>query len=217
MNDLVSTASLYSGGYLAHYGIKGQKWGIRRFQNSDGSLTAEGIKRYGSEKELKKAVRKEYREDNAKAFKLGNAASSASWAAKRQSKTLERANKRLEKDPTNEKKRIKRDLEAKAAKILKNMEKITRKEAEDHYNSLTKKYGKTAMKDIRYAKDGRIDEINKKALGLSIMSAIGAAATMAVGGVGVIVAQPSNREVGERLRDITRSSVRTEYRATQKI
>lgn len=24
--------------YLAHYGIKGQKWGIRRFQNEDGSL-----------------------------------------------------------------------------------------------------------------------------------------------------------------------------------
>ena len=25
--------------YLAHYGIKGQKWGIRRFQNEDGSYT----------------------------------------------------------------------------------------------------------------------------------------------------------------------------------
>lgn len=32
--------------YLAHHGIKGQKWGIRRFQNADGSLTAEGQKRY---------------------------------------------------------------------------------------------------------------------------------------------------------------------------
>lgn len=25
--------------FLAHHGIKGQKWGIRRFQNKDGSLT----------------------------------------------------------------------------------------------------------------------------------------------------------------------------------
>lgn len=32
--------------YLAHHGIKGQKWGIRRFQNKDGSLTAEGRKRH---------------------------------------------------------------------------------------------------------------------------------------------------------------------------
>ena len=32
--------------YLAHHGVKGMKWGIRRFQNPDGSLTAEGKKRY---------------------------------------------------------------------------------------------------------------------------------------------------------------------------
>lgn len=31
---------------LYHHGIEGQKWGIRRYQNSDGSLTEEGIKRY---------------------------------------------------------------------------------------------------------------------------------------------------------------------------
>ena len=32
---------------LAHYGIKGQKWGVRRFQNEDRSLTAAGKARYG--------------------------------------------------------------------------------------------------------------------------------------------------------------------------
>lgn len=31
---------------LYHHGIKGQKWGVRRFQNEDGSLTEEGKKRY---------------------------------------------------------------------------------------------------------------------------------------------------------------------------
>lgn len=34
-------------GYLAHHGIKGQKWGVRRFQNPDGTLTEEGRRRYG--------------------------------------------------------------------------------------------------------------------------------------------------------------------------
>lgn len=32
---------------LYHYGIKGQKWGVRRFENVDGTLTAEGKARYG--------------------------------------------------------------------------------------------------------------------------------------------------------------------------
>lgn len=28
--------------YLAHHGILGMKWGVRRYQNKDGTLTAEG-------------------------------------------------------------------------------------------------------------------------------------------------------------------------------
>jgi len=32
--------------YIQHHGIKGMKWGVRRYQNEDGSLTAEGKKRY---------------------------------------------------------------------------------------------------------------------------------------------------------------------------
>lgn len=31
---------------IYHHGIKGQHWGVRRFQNEDGSLTPAGQKRY---------------------------------------------------------------------------------------------------------------------------------------------------------------------------
>ena len=34
---------------LVHHGILGMKWGVRRFQNEDGSLTAAGKKRYGDD------------------------------------------------------------------------------------------------------------------------------------------------------------------------
>lgn len=34
---------------LTHHGIKGMKWGVRRFQNKDGSLTPSGKKRYSPE------------------------------------------------------------------------------------------------------------------------------------------------------------------------
>ena len=33
--------------YLDHSGIKGMKWGVRRYQNEDGSLTEAGKQRYG--------------------------------------------------------------------------------------------------------------------------------------------------------------------------
>ena len=32
---------------LYHWGVKGMKWGVRRYQNKDGSLTDKGKKRYG--------------------------------------------------------------------------------------------------------------------------------------------------------------------------
>ena len=39
---------------LMHYGIKGQKWGIRRYQNEDGSLTAAGRKKIQARDQIRK-------------------------------------------------------------------------------------------------------------------------------------------------------------------
>lgn len=47
---------------LYHHGIKGQRWGIRRYQNDDGSLTEAGRKRYGSPKSIQRALNKIDRE-----------------------------------------------------------------------------------------------------------------------------------------------------------
>lgn len=46
--DINEFMSHYIDNELYHHGIKFQKWGVRRFQNNDGSLTPEGRIRYGS-------------------------------------------------------------------------------------------------------------------------------------------------------------------------
>ena len=52
---------LTSDGELYHYGVKGQKWGVRRYQNKDGSLTAAGKRRIKEDGTFK--TNKEYRKE----------------------------------------------------------------------------------------------------------------------------------------------------------
>lgn len=54
---------------LYHHGIKGQRWGVRRFQNEDGSLTPAGKKRQAK---LEKKLEKKY-------AKAGDAAGRAAY------------------------------------------------------------------------------------------------------------------------------------------
>lgn len=68
----------FESNYLAHHGILGQKWGVRRYQNPDGSLTEAGRARYGvsegkgvsdisSERGIKRRTK-----DVSKAIKINN-------------------------------------------------------------------------------------------------------------------------------------------------
>lgn len=70
----------WEGQFLQHHGIKGQKWGVRRYQNEDGTLTTLGKLRGGKEARqdnriLKKAIKDsnklsaEWRKDKRAAYK----------------------------------------------------------------------------------------------------------------------------------------------------
>lgn len=119
---------------IAHYGVLGMKWGIRRYQNKDGSLTPEG----------KARAKAEYKADNKKAFELGRKATITGRA-------LEKSEKRLDKKPGNE-------IAIEANKRIKKEHQQNIAEMKRHYEELVKKYGKEAIRDIAYDRKGRLNE-----------------------------------------------------------
>lgn len=52
---------------LRHHGIKGQRWGVRRYQNKDGSLTPQGKKKYYEESNTSIIINK----DGSKVYRKG--------------------------------------------------------------------------------------------------------------------------------------------------
>lgn len=62
MNDYREFSELY------HHGVKGMHWGIRRYQNYDGSLKAAGRSRYGI-KERRTAVKEQQRKNTINKYK----------------------------------------------------------------------------------------------------------------------------------------------------
>ena len=127
--------------YLVHHGIKGQHWGVRRFQNEDGTRTALGKKHektldsYDSENNGKSNARLEYKQakkDYDKSFKDYYSKSGQAYSLskkkredndKRLNKTLEDAKKldEAKKQYKAEKKQVKAESKAKAKEIRKNM------------------------------------------------------------------------------------------------
>ena len=55
---------------LYHHGVKGQRWGVRRYQNKDGSLTSYGKKRYAKELAKLEAEKKRVRQQEQTAKKM---------------------------------------------------------------------------------------------------------------------------------------------------
>lgn len=126
---------------LYHHGIKGQKWGVRRYQNEDGSLTNAGKARqkkknskdYPSEEEMKAIIKEKATKDaydKAVGNKLDKAKSAAN-ATRDSINTIKNSYKNL-KDANKPKVTV--DVSKMSNKELQDA--ITRMNLEDNYTRL---------------------------------------------------------------------------------
>ena len=159
--------------YLIHYGIKGQQWGRRRYQNEDGSLTAAGKEHYdvGGDSNPKSSTKKPSRYKRGRQYSKEEQeyANKDVERQKQQSKEYQdydREVKRLQKkygfdengnqlyrDEYHSKDQIKNakkryyEMQENAESLVSVFEANANKKARDH---IVKKYGHTAVDDIKH-------------------------------------------------------------------
>lgn len=123
--------------YLTHHGTKGMKWGIRRYQNKDGSLTPAGKKRYNTEMGKLRA------EEKAIKNKLTTKAKMNRLDAKK--KSVEELRKKLDESDAPKKKSVKEMTDEELSSAIR------RAELEKRYNDLHPKQVSAGEKFVKEA------------------------------------------------------------------
>ena len=161
---------------LCHYGIKGQKWGVRRFQNSDGSYTSEGKRRAQQQEkkdeDLRKAITRLSLENKYKDLtKKPTPPSKLESTKKAVDATSELVNraKKMDQDSRKAAKKERMDLSKKTDKELRDQ--INRELLERQYNDLFAK--ESVSKGRRYLSDvldnaGTVLAVGSSALSIAL-------------------------------------------------
>ena len=152
---------------LYHHGIKNMKWGIRRFQNKDGSLTPAGKKRYDKEVAKLKAEKKKLRNEisvQKKADKLKqlekerDVLKAQSKNLKKNSKTTTQEDKQAE---TIEQKRERLLKSTDAKELYENRALLTKNELDERINRIDTEAKLKSKIVVEKQKTGR-DKFNER-------------------------------------------------------
>lgn len=160
------------GDQLAHHGIKGQKWGVRKYQNQDGSYTSAGRIRYGVGKarsSLSNAYQNTSSKDLKNVQKLNKGLQSAVKSGQEISRTVDRISESKQKTPTPVRK-PKVDLNTISDKELQQV--INRLNMEQQYARLTAEPKKVSK--------GKQAVDNALSVGGAALSVVGSALSIAI-------------------------------------
>ena len=180
---------------LYHHGIKGQKWGIRRYQNEDGSLTDEGIRRYNRASNIQRDLNKL---DRQIAYNTGDMIKVGRKAIK-----LEKKANRYERKHPNDDKNKMNDYASKIKDYNKEIDRLSgiesayRKSQDNLIRSAVSNGLKVSTKDISRATTRTGERVAKR-----ILAGFGAAAIAMVNplGFGVVAYRTTGRTSGKKYK-----------------
>lgn len=139
---------------LYHHGILGMKWGVRRYQNADGTWTAAGKKRYGDSEGTnndKESPKSSNKYDRAIAKNSKQRASILSAREKNRSRIEARLNKKIDKAKNEKKKAVLQEAKKDRLKDFDEGTKLV-KAGFDRYENVIKNYRDAKVKSL-IAKD----------------------------------------------------------------
>ncbi len=150
---------------LQHHGVRGMKWGIRRYQNKDGSLTAAGRKRYGdgdSDSDGKSATGRSGRDGKSTSKSTGPKGSAKPAAKKvdQDAKDKAKGDEVETKKQAEAKKSEGHEMSTLSTKDIKAIN--DRLQSEDNLKQLLEKRGYTVSLDEKSETDRIIESLTKE-------------------------------------------------------